>query len=61
MCFVFNQIAGFSDWHYFWKESITILDFLHGDIYHGDMHIRLSLGHTVGNIFKCEKCEIVLF
>ena len=30
-----NQIVGFFDHKYFWKESIDILDLLHGDNPHG--------------------------
>ena len=28
-----NHIARFFDHHYLWKQSISILDFLHGDIH----------------------------
>ena len=30
MCLSYNQIAGFVDYQYLWKESLDILDFLHG-------------------------------
>ena len=43
VCFLPNQIAGFFDRHYLWKESTDILGFLHGNIYRGDMHMRLPL------------------
>ena len=43
VCFLSNQIAGFFDWYYLWKESTDILGFLHGSIYRGDMHMRLPL------------------
>ena len=30
-----NQIAGFFDHQHFWKESINVLDFLHGGSHQG--------------------------
>ena len=30
-----NQIVGFFDHQYFWKESVDILDLVHGDNHHG--------------------------
>ena len=35
LCFLSNQIAGFFDQQNLWKESIDVLDFLHGDVHQG--------------------------
>ena len=35
MCLLSNQIAGFFDQQYHWKEPIDISDFLHGHYHQG--------------------------
>ena len=38
-----NQITGFFDHQYLWKEYMNIVDFFHGDIHTGRQHLKLLL------------------